>query len=245
MTVDAELAVQHVGEPMLCIGHSHLASVARAATAAGEALRVFNFWDLPGAIIRDEAGPKFARSISDALAQHAGPVFSFVGGGAHVVLGMLVHPRRFDFVLPSEPELPLDPRAEILPAMAVRQILESMMAEYLALMNEVLQVSGGPMFHIEPPPPSADSQRMYADVPWVMFPDRCQEVAPAHSRYKLWRLHSQILERWCTAAGVTFLKAPQQAIDAAGFMRDSYYGDGAHANTTYGELVLAQMRQLA
>lgn len=230
--------------PMLCIGHSHVACVARAAAAAETPLQSFNFWNLPDAISRDGGQPRFAAAIDDALARHAGAVFSFVGGGAHVVLGMLVHPKRFDFVLPNEPDLPIDPAAEILPATAVRRILESMMEEYLALMDEIRRLANGPMFHVEPPPPSADGQRMYADVPWVMFPDGCREISPAPLRYKLWRLHSQILQAWCINRGVAFVNAPSQASDATGFMRDDYYADGAHANNAYGELVLAQMRQL-
>lgn len=231
--------------PLLCIGHSHLACVTRAAVTAGVPLRAFNFWDLPGAIVNDGGQPRFAEDIREALIGHAGPVFSFVGGGAHVVLGMLVHPRRFDFVLPDEPDLALDPAAEVLPATAVRRILESMTDEYLTLMGEVRRLASGAMFHIEPPPPSADALRMHADVPWVMFPDRCREISPAALRYKLWRLHSQILRAWCSGNGVTFVEAPAGTSDADGFMLDDYYGDGAHANDAYGELVLAQMRQLA
>lgn len=231
--------------PLLCIGHSHLACVTRAAAASATPLRAFNFWDLPGAIVNNGTQPRFSEAISEALIRHAGPAFSFVGGGAHVVLGMLVHPRRFDFVLPSEPDLAIDPSAEVLPAIAVRRILESMTDEYLALMGEIRRLVKGPMFHIEPPPPSADAQRMYADVPWVMFPGRCREISPAALRYKLWRLHSEILRAWCTGRGVTFVEAPGQTCDAGGFMRDDYYGDGAHANDAYGQLVLAKMRQLA
>lgn len=245
MTADANSAVRHIVEPMLCIGHSHVASVARAATAKGEALRSFNFWELPHAIVRGDGRQHFADDITDALSQHAGPVFSMVGGGAHAVLGMLVHPRRFDFVLAEEPELSLDPAAEILPAMAVRRILESMMLEYLNLMDDVRQLCKGSMYHMEPPPPSADSERMYADVPWGMFPDRCQEISPAALRYKVWRLHSAILKAWCGSNGVGFVAAPDQAVAGSGFLADAYYNDGAHANVAYGELVLEQMRHLS
>lgn len=231
--------------PFLCIGHSHLACVTRAASAAEIPLRAFNFWDLPGAIVNEGDQPRFAGEISEALTQHAGAIFSFVGGGAHVVLGMLVHPRRFDFVLPEQPGLAIDPAAEVLPAAAVRQILESMTHEYLLLMEEIRRLTKGPMFHLEPPPPSADAQRMMVDVPWGMFPDRCREISSAALRYKLWRLHSRILRGWCSSRDVIFVKAPVQTVNANGFMCDDYYGDGAHANNAYGDLVLAQMRQLA
>jgi hypothetical protein len=231
--------------PLLCIGHSHVACVARAAQAAAYPLRALNFWELPGAIRQDGGEPRFDAAIERQLREHDGPVFSMIGGAAHVVLGLLVHPRRFDFVLPAEPALSLDPAAELIPSLAMQRILESQMSEYLALMSLVRGLCTGRMFHVEPPPPCADAERMQAEVPWEMFPDRCREISPASLRYKLWRLHSQILSGWCADAGLDLLPAPSGTMDADGFMREPYYGDGVHANESYGALVLEQMRQIA
>lgn len=230
--------------PRLCIGHSHVACVARAAGQTRFPLQTLNFWDMPDATVSSEEGPRLTEAVAQRLREHQGTVFSMIGGGAHGVLGVLVHPRRFDFVLPEQPLLPLDPAAEILPALAVQQVLESLMSDYLALMSQVRQLSVGPMFHIESPPPYADAERMHADMPWSMFPGMCHEISPACFRYKLWRLHSQIAGKWCETAGVVFVPCPPETVDENGFMREPYYGDGAHANAAYGELVLEQMRQL-
>lgn len=235
----------HASRPLLCIGHSHVACVARAAEVTGFPLRALNFWEMPGATMPGEDGPRLSAELAQQLREYRGPIFSMIGGGAHGVLGLLVHPRRFDFVLPEQPLLPLDPAAEILPALAVRRMLESLMADYLVLMSQVRQLCVGPMFHIESPPPYANAVRMHADVPWGMFPGMCHEISPAHFRYRLWCLHSQITGEWCAAAGVTFVRCPSEAIDENGFMLEPYYGDGAHANVAYGELVLEQMRSLA
>ncbi|MGH8156480.1 MAG: hypothetical protein ACREPQ_00040 [Rhodanobacter sp.] len=235
----------HGPEPMLCIGHSHVDCVARAAAKTGVALQALNFWEMPGSIVREGDRPRFVPALEESLREHGGAVFSLIGGAVHGVVGMLVHPRRFDFVLPWEPELPLDAAAEVLPALAVRGMLESLMAEYLALMGELRRLCHGPMFHLESPPPYADAHRMHADIPWGLYPGMCQEISPAPLRYKLWRLHSRIVSDWCDAAGVTMVACPAPAVDAQGFLRKSYYGDGAHANEVYGELVLGQMRQLA
>lgn len=234
-----------MSHPLLCIGHSHVACVARAAEIAAVPLKALNFWDMPGAILHDESSPRFSATLIQHLEQHPGPVFSMIGGAAHGVLGMLVHPRRFDFVLPTQPGLPLDSAAELLPAAVVRRVLESLMAEYLTLMSEVRRHCAGPLFHIESPPPFADNQRMHADMPWGMYPGMLHEISPAHFRYKLWRMHSQILDEWCAGATATLVACPRAAMDESGFMCEAYYGDGAHANTAYGELVLEQMRQLA
>jgi hypothetical protein len=234
-----------VSPPMLCLGHSHVACVARAAALADVPLQALNFWSIPGAIVRDRDTPRFSAQFEMLLQAHSGPVFSMIGGAAHGVLGVLVHPRRFDFVLPAQPELALDAAAEVLPANAVRAVLKLLMADYLALMSELRRVCRGRLFHIEPPPPFADDRRMQADIPWAMYPGMCQEISPAPLRYKLWRLHSQIVGDWCDAAGASLVACPAQTVDEAGFLREAFYGDGAHANAAYGDQVLAQMRQLA
>lgn len=231
--------------PLLCIGHSHVACVARAAASTGTPLTALDFWTLPGAIEQVGGAPRLSGALRQQLQEHAGPVFSMIGGAAYGVLGMLVHPRRFDVVLPTQPELPLDPDAEILPAQALRQVLASLMSDYLALMTDLRRACAGVLFHLEPPPPYADATRMQADIPWDMYPGMCHEISPAPLRYKLWAMHSQILQEWCAANRVVFVRCPAAALDEEGFLHESCYGDGAHANESYGRLVLRQMRQLA
>lgn len=230
--------------PMLCIGHSHVACVALAAENSRVPLRAINFWEIQDAIHQDAGGPRFSAAIEQELRQHDGAIFSMIGGAAHGVLGILVHPRPFDFVLPGEPDLPMDPAAEILPARLVRSLLESLTNDYLNLMSALSSLGGDRLFHVEPPPPYADAVRMHADIPWSLYPGMLQKISPASFRYKLWRLHSQIMREWCARAGATFVPCPPQTMDETGFMRPQYYGDGAHANEAYGECVLAQMRRL-
>lgn len=231
--------------PLLCIGHSHVACVARAALAEETPLHALDFWSMPGAIERMDGVPRLSHDLVRQLQQHRGAVFSLVGGAAHGVLGMLVHPRRFDFVLPEHPELALDPAAEVLPALAVQRILEALSADYLALMMQIREACAGAFFHIEPPPPYADAQRMHADMPWGMYPGMLHEISPATLRFKLWRLHSRILARWCADNGAALVGCPPGATTPDGYLREAFYGDGAHANEAYGSLVLEQMRQLA
>lgn len=232
--------------PLLCIGHSHVSCVARAARAGRYPLQALNFWKMPGAIRRESGGPRFDIATERRLREYDGPVFSMIGGGAHVVLGFLVHPRRFDFVLPSDPALPLEEAAELIPSLAVRRLLESQMSEYFVLMSQVRGLCAGRMFHVEPPPPFADPEKMHASIRWDMYPDRCREVSPVALRYKLWRLHSQILSHWCAGNGVDLLPVPAGTTDADGCLSEPYCGDhGVHANERYGALVLEQMKQLA
>lgn len=231
--------------PLHCIGHSHVTCVAQAARIAETSLQAWNFWEMPGAVERADGEPRLSPTMSQQVQQIDGPVFSLIGGAAHGVLGMLVHPRRFDFVLAEEPGLALDAAAELIPCVAVQRTLEALMSDYLILMAQVNSLCQGPMFHIESPPPFADAQRMQQDIPWDMYPGMLHEISSAPLRYKLWRLHSSILREWCAAAGAGFVPAPPATMDQNGFMLEAFYGDGAHANAAYGELVLAQMRRLA
>lgn len=230
---------------LLCIGHSHVACVAQAAAKTGIALQAMNFWGMPGAVEQADGKVRLSADLEQQLQRHEGAVFSLVGGAAHGVLGMLVHPRRFDVVLPEQPGLALDPPAEVLPALAVQRLLEALSADYLALMTQVRHACSGAFFHIEPPPPYADALRMHADMPWDMYPGMCHEISPVAMRYKLWRLHSRILARWCTENDATLVSCPAEAMTAEGYLQEACYGDGAHANDVYGTLVLQQMKRLA
>lgn len=229
---------------LLCVGHSHVGCVASAARIGGITLQALNFWGMPGAIERCDGRPVLSDSIASQLAQHDGLVFSMVGGAAFGVLGLLVHPRRFDFVLSESPGLFLDDSAELLPSSLVRRLLESLMADDLAVMADIRLHCRGRLFHIEPPPPYADAQRMLHDIPWEMYPGMTREISPAVFRYKLWRMQSRILMDWCSQNDVVFVSCPRESLDREGFLASSFYGDGAHANEAYGTLLLEQMRRL-
>ena len=159
-------------------------------------------------------------------------------------MGLLVHPRPWDFVLPTAEDLPLALDAELIPHDAVKQVLAGLMQEYLEIMLQVQSAAAGALFHIEPPPPCPDERHMLPNMPWSLFPGMRHEIAPAPFRYKLWRLQSLLLEAQCKEHGIGFIPFPNMATDDRGFLAPTYFGDGFHANLAYGALVLEQMRQL-
>jgi hypothetical protein len=230
--------------PMLCIGHSHVASLAAAASQQGLALTAINFWYPPGALVRENDKWKLSDETRQRIGRHAGPVFSLIGGACYAQLGMLVHPRPWDFVLPTTEELPLAPDTELIPYDAVKQVLSGLMQEYLEITLQVRDAATNALFHIEPPPPCADAKRMLPHIPWPLFPGMRREIAPALFRYKLWRLQSSILEAQCKEHGIGFVRYPDIASDEQGFLAPAYFGDGAHGNPAYGALVLEQIRWL-
>lgn len=229
----------------LCIGHSHLRCVQVAALETRAALQAVNFWDGSSVILNSPEDPVLAVELQRKVQAHPGTVFSFVGGGAHTVIALASHPRRYDFVLPENPDLPFDPRAELIPVDAVRAVLEREAAPYLKLMRHLRSLASVRLVHIEPPPPCPDNDSIAPHMPWSLFPGMLQEVAPRWLRYKAWRLHSKIVSDWCGANDIEFLPAPAGAADATGFLRPEYFQDGVHANAAYGQLLLAQMQEAA
>ncbi len=232
--------------PLFCLGHSHIEAIEKAASAAGIPIEAINFWNVRGGPLgqRDAQGnPRFFDDIAARISAHVGPVFSHLGGNPPVLIGTLRHPRPFDFVLPSEPDLPLEPGAEVVPSVAVRMLLEKVARPWIGLMQELARLCDGPVFHVEPPPPSMSSERMAKHMIWDLFPGMTREIAPPVFRYKLWRLHSELLRDVCGPLGIQLIPVPAECRTPEGFLRGRYFGDGTHGNVEYGALMIRHMER--
>jgi hypothetical protein len=231
--------------PLLCIGHSHLRCVQVAVGESGAAVETINFWDDNSVVLGYPDNPVLTPELQQRIRDFPGTVFSFMGGSAHVVVGLLSHPRRFDFVLPQAPSLPLDPRAEIIPVDAVRAVLLQQAEPYLKMMRHVRSLTRRRLVHVEPPAPCGDEQRMRPNIPWPLFPGMLREIAPRPVRYKLWRLHSDIVAGFCADQDIAFAGYPRASVDEDGFLLPEFFHDGIHANGKYGALLLRQMQEVA
>jgi hypothetical protein len=103
-----------------------------------------------------------------------------------------------------------------------------------------------PMYQIESPPPIPDNQ--FLTEQQSPFSGKIKEfgVAPAAFRMKLWLLQAELINEKCAELRIGYLRRPQKAVDAQGFMlRPGWRADGVHTNAWYGELVLEQLDQLA
>jgi hypothetical protein len=226
--------------PLACIGHSHLKCVIEAAGATDTSLVTVDLWTTT-ALEETSAGLQVSAAVRQRLGE--GPIFSLVGGNPHHRLGLVMHPRPFDFILADAPYLPLDTCAEIIPVDGVRAALAEAARPHLDLMRLLPRALPGPIFHFESPPVAADARRLQVDVPWMFFHGR-RRIAPRWLRYKLWRLHSAIMRESCERFGLTFVPSPSSAMDADGFLSSEYYLDAMHVNARYGALVLEQMKAL-
>lgn len=208
-------------------------------------LTALNFWQSPNSLsAMSEGGWQLSKTTIDHIASHCGPVFSLVGGASYGVLGMLVHPRPWDFIPPNAVPAEVSADCELIPFGAVKEMLAASMHEYLVMMLQIAQNTRQKAYQLEPPPPHAEAARIAPHIFWKLYPGMQHVVAPAAFRLKLWSLQSQILREQCSKYGVEFLPHPRRASAPTGFLADDYFLDGAHANRAYGALVLEQIREI-
>src|SRR5947209_9420397 len=150
----------------ISLGHSHIVAFAKAVYG-------YQASDLPAgsppiegrfiylydpAYTPNLVGLPDAPALNPKLhAQLAELAWSFVilvcGGNEHNVLGIVRNKRPFDFVLSSEPDLPLQPGHEFVPEGVIREVLKSHMEESLQTMRAFRAATQLPVLQLEPPPP--------------------------------------------------------------------------------------------
>jgi hypothetical protein len=220
---------------ILIVGHSHMGALRRANAADN----TFDFISL----MKAEGLPNFLKTPLDTTPYTA--VVTTIRGSKHNVIGLVNHQKPFDFILPSDPDLPLRQGVEILPFAVVEAMFTHECIGTLAILKKLRKKIPGPLFTLDPPPPIPDAS--YIEQNASNFAEKVQQqgVAPAAFRYKLWKLQSQILQKFCQELGVIHLPVPAEALDAQGFLAQAYWHlDPTHGNPQYGALVLQQLRQL-
>jgi hypothetical protein len=238
--------------PILVIGLSHMWALEEASRRNGGAPDIafvqlldrnlrWKFETRPG--IEPSLPPRLAKAVGERSREL---IVSLVGGNKHNILGLLNHPRPFDFVLLEEPDLPFTPGAECVPVELVADSLAKRVANELDFLRALRRATKLPIAHVESPPPnpSAEHIRRHPGI----FKGRMDSlgVAPAHLRYKLWRVHSAIVRAACAEAGIVLIPVPREALDAQSMLVESAWAnDPTHGSAWYGSLVLKQIHAVA
>jgi hypothetical protein len=228
-------------ENWVCIGHSHVAALDKAA---GGVMDVINFWEV-GDLWAHRQGPRPLREDLAERVLKGEVVVSAIGAAAEIVLGMVEHEEPFDFVLSSSPDLPLDETRRLLPHDAVGATLNTLCFPLLQGVSVLAGLVKAPLVHLAPPPPLAViyHPRTHFDLPRENFVGQTDRPAPKWIRYKIWRLHCDMIEDYCGQHGVKFLRPPSEALDDEGFLRPEFDADGMHGTTEYGKMVLENVRR--
>jgi hypothetical protein len=262
---EAEVRVgKRDGLPRICIGSSHMACVLHAAEEAGTPLEAIVLKDRTPESFRElertnltldptrfDPTKRELSSETESRLRAASGVCCFLNGNHHLALGLWRHPEPFDLVLPEAPDLPLEHDAQVVPADAMRALLTTRLQRQLRTVSEIANLAAGPVYQFEAAPPPRDTW-MLKLAPGQKTRAKKRKV-PAGSdgklagrfvRYKLWRLHSQIMREYTEQAGIRFVAHPPEAVDDEGFLRDELCRNATHANAAYGALILEQMRSL-
>jgi hypothetical protein len=200
-------------------------------------------------VFEEGAPPRVHPAVLDEVApllESESPVHfvSMLGGNGHNIVGLIRHDIPFDFVLPEAPHLPLEAGAQLLPYAVMRTLLERRLHFERSTMIAFRAYYPGPFVHLESPPPPRDDQFVATSLDEYFKSRPAGSIVSAALRYKLWRLHSTIVERTCQELGITFVKAPAEACDSDGFLVRRAYGNATHANAWYGGRVLHQIATL-
>jgi hypothetical protein len=174
-------------------------------------------------------------------------IFAAFWGNQHFSCSTANFPRRLDFILPSEPDLSLDPHAEIVPFDVAREYTRQHCNHIELLITMTQRVATVPLYLVPAPPPIAD----FSAIPSGSS-DRSIDalvaahgIAPEQLRYKYWRLVDLVHREIAARRKVEPLIPPRGTVDVNGFRQTEYYGnDWIHANEEYGELVIKQFEVL-
>lgn len=232
----------------LVFGRSHTRAVWRAWKARAEAGRTegveLRFMNLR----RDEWQPNLVDgSFSEKiLAEFARSrlrlIVSVIGGNDHNYLGIFNRPFRFDFGSPEAPGLPQQQDADGAPSLCVRTELESRLRPTLDLIRLLRRSTSLPIVQLESPPPIPSAEHI------EKYPVGFEEaiplygVAAASLRYKLWRVHSEIVRETCEALRIRFVPVPRTMQDPDGMLiPEAWANDATHGNAFYGERLCRQI----
>lgn len=235
---------------LLVVGDSHIVSIQRADVirqcAPASAVPILTFLQLGDPDlrfpIRSEAWQRaIRRKVESAVADE---IVSLIGGNAHNIFGLVNHPVKFDFILPSQPDLDVQPDAQLIPLELVRKTLTKRLQPTIDVLDRLIELGFRPRWHLESPPPvpSGDHIRNHPGV----FAEQIAKlgIAPAALRYKLWRLHSSIFSEECAARQIEFVGAPATMQDKNGMLVESAWNpDPTHGNGLYGEQLIQQLTE--
>ncbi len=236
----------------LIVGDSHVDAIKRALKRSrgteAQALQVVRLQKLKnGTVIGDLDLDEVVARVSTM--QPDDVVACFIGGNQFNAFGLVQHPRKFDFHSRERPDLAPLPGHEIVPYQALRDVFSSgLRGNDGKRICRITAASRARVYQVAPPPPKLNEARILQRHETLFREKGLLEhgITPAQIRLKLWALQVSVLGELCREWGCSMLPAPEQAIDAQGFLKDEYAGDDAtHGNESYGRLNIEQVMSCA
>jgi hypothetical protein len=158
-------------------------------------------------------------------------LFAFMHGEEYHHMSVRPYNFPYDFEVPWRTDLAMMPARQIIPFEIVEKsahyFLHGAIANLFALRTFLPNLR---IVNVICPPPSDAGD---IDVPTAHF-----------VRLKNYLVYAKILREATEKVGIKTLLPPAVALTEKGLLRKEYAGDFVHGNTLYGELVVAQMRNI-
>lgn len=237
---------------ILGLGHSHIVAIAKgcyelqheSAMIAGSpvASRFLYLYDpqIMPTLVDDGDGPRLNPALVEVIAQEA-PDFLLlsVGGNEHIAMSIVRFKERIDFRLGEEPELALDPAAEVLTEAAIRETLRDKMEPTLSTLRALRAATGVPIACIEPPPPLPDERILAFPKEFFKKTIDPNKLSSELFRYKMWRAQSWLYREICARNDMIFVPVPREFIEPPGLLARHAWGeDASHANAVFGKRMI-------
>ncbi len=235
-------------------GHSHIVALAHGCYAMmergerfhGQALKgsFYYFYgdELSPAILNGTLNPRIPHKIAEDDARF---VLLSSGGNEHSALAIIQMQERFDFILGSAPELPIDADATLLPEAVVRETLREAMTESLDTLRAFRDATSLPLAQVEPPPPLPGAQVLANPGEFLHTMVDASRLSSDSLRYKMWRVQCELYRESCARLGVIYAPVPSEFITEAGMLAPLAWGkDATHANTLFGERMVTEALSL-
>ena len=249
----------HVQKNLLGIGHSHILSIRYAVNGALDelaannvAINTLRLGEKPYIDYQARAENGDIKNFSfsspllseiEKLNPRKDIIFTSYGGNAHNILGLVQHPNPFDFIYvgtQSEGEVGV----EMVPSKLVEAALieQGGFPETCWALRATRAAFSGRIIQCESPPPIVDNNFLMEHAgPFKTNFTKFGISKPA-LRYKLWRMHSDLVKKECKALDIEFIPVPAEFITADGYLTDSgLSNDTTHANAIYGGAVIRQL----
>jgi hypothetical protein len=229
--------------------HGYLGPAALAPVRCG---------DCSGYFLMEQWSGARQDSYWEALAVHAAgrvAVLSFMGN-AHFGNFLLASTPLFDFVDPDDTGFQTYPGAVLVPRRLVKALPAFNPNSLRGLINHLRARGCHNILVLGTPPVREDfvtcMEEVRAQPGWRQVASSMGvdivtcPCTPAPIMKRLWGVLQQCLSDAAAASDAEFLPAPQEAVNADGYLRVEYRGplsDFAHANNAYGRLVLENVAQ--
>lgn len=165
-----------------------------------------------------------------------------IGGGPHVIIGLPQSLEPFDFILPSEPDLPLLKNARILSYDSVVEVFRSRNKNNRNTIEAIAACFEGTIFHLDYPPPVPDSWALLHPLKFSGVLGK-YGVSPLSLRYKLWRVNLETITEILSEFSIQRLKVPADMLaDDGAISQKALYRDPVHGSASYGRAVAQQLK---